>query len=137
MKKPIGCVIILLNDQHQVLLVLRDQKCSIPEPNTWNLLGGFMEEDESPREAIVREMLEEIEVDVGEVSFFRKYEWDDCDEYIFWKNLNLDLNQVQLNEGQRLAYFSRSQIQQTQLAFECNKIIEDFFRERLTSSHSI
>ncbi|WP_413161367.1 NUDIX hydrolase [Capilliphycus salinus ALCB114379] len=131
MKKPIGCVIILLNDLQQVLLVLRDQKPSIPFPNTWNLLGGFLEEGESPQTAIHREMLEEIEVDLEEVYLFRKYEWPDCDEYIFWKPINLDLNFVQLNEGQRLAYFSRSQIQKTQLAFECNKIIEDFFGTRL------
>ncbi|MEB3279234.1 MAG: NUDIX domain-containing protein [Lyngbya sp.] len=134
MKKPIGCVIILLNDQHQVLLVLRDQKPSIPFPNTWNLLGGFMEEGESPQAAIRREMLEEIEVDVEKVYFFRKYEWPDCDEYIFWKQMNLDLNFVQLNEGQRLAYFSRTAIGKTKLAFECNKIIEDFFQDRFQSS---
>ncbi|MCG5057023.1 MAG: NUDIX domain-containing protein [Limnoraphis sp. WC205] len=128
MKKQIGCVIIILNDQHQVLLVLRDQKSSIPFPNTWNLLGGFKEEEESPKDCIHRELLEEIEVDVGEVYFWRKYHWVDCDEYIFWQSLNFDLNQVKLNEGQRLAYLSRSQIQQTQLAFECHKILEDFFQ---------
>lgn len=134
MKKPIGCVIILLNDQHQVLLVLRDQKSSIPFPNTWNLLGGFRSENESPQMAIHREMLEEIEIDIGEVYFFRKYEWDDCDEYIFWKELNLNLNEVKLNEGQRLAYLSYAQIQKTKLAFECNQIIDDFFRERFRTS---
>lgn len=137
MKKPIGCVIILLNDQHQVLLVLRDQKRSIPFPNTWNLLGGFMEEDESPPDAIRREMLEEIEVELEKIYFFRKYEWDDCDEYIFWKIMNLDLDRVKLNEGQRLAYFSRSQIQQTPLAFECNQILEDFFQEMVRTSTQI
>lgn len=132
MKKPIGCVIILLNDQHQVLLVLRDQKSSIPFPNTWNLLGGFKEECESPKDCIHRELLEEIEVDLEEVYYWRKYQWSDCDEYIFWQLLNLDLNHVKLHEGQRLAYFSRSQIQQTQLAFECNQIVEDFFQDRLS-----
>ena len=96
-----------------------------------------MEENESPEAAIRREMLEEIEVDVGEVSPFRKYEWDDCQEYIFWKELNLDLKSVKLNEGQRLAYFSLVQIRQTQLAFECNQILEDFFRQRLKSSAPI
>ncbi|MDY7019910.1 MAG: NUDIX domain-containing protein [Cyanobacteriota bacterium] len=130
MKKPIGCVIILLNDQCEVLLVLRDQKSSIAFPNTWNLLGGFMDEDETPQMTIQREMLEEIEIDIGSVNFFRKYEWDDCDEYIFWKVMNLDLETVKLNEGQRLAYFSYAQIQQTQLAFECNQIINDFFQEK-------
>lgn len=91
------------------------------------MLGGFKEEEAFLKDCIHRDLLEKIEVDVGEV-YFWQYHWVDCDEYIFWQSLNLDLNQVKLNEGQRLAYFSRSQIQQTQLAFECHKILEGFFQ---------
>ncbi|MGB3511862.1 MAG: hypothetical protein WBA93_22020 [Microcoleaceae cyanobacterium] len=48
MNKLQGCVIILFNNAQQILLVLRDDQDSILFPNTWNLLGGFMEDDKSP-----------------------------------------------------------------------------------------
>ncbi|MGF1493285.1 MAG: NUDIX domain-containing protein [Microcoleaceae cyanobacterium] len=133
MEKPIGCVVILINDACQVLLVLRDDKPTIPFPNTWNLPGGFLDGTETPTACIRREMIEEIEIDLGEPELFRYYQWPDCDEYIFWKKLNLDLAQVTLNEGQKLAYFSLEQIRRTQLAFECNQIAEDFFAEMMSA----
>ena len=53
-----GCVIILFNTNNQILLVLRDNKDSIPFPNTWNLLGGILENGESPEECIRKEIRE-------------------------------------------------------------------------------
>ena len=127
MQKLQGCVIILVNNAHQILLVLRDDKDSIPFPNTWNLLGGFIEDNESPEECIRREILEEIEIDLGSINFFHKYNIYDREHYVFWKQIDLDLNKIKLNEGQCLAYFSKDELDRKQLAFECNKIINDFF----------
>ncbi len=122
-----GCVIILFNTNNQILLVLRDNKDSIPFPNTWNLLGGILENGESPEECIRREIREEIEIELGNINYFQKYNIYDREHYIFWKQIDLDLKQIKLNEGQRLAYFSKDELDQYQLAFQCNKILNDFF----------
>ncbi|NES08099.1 MAG: NUDIX domain-containing protein [Okeania sp. SIO2F4] len=127
MHKIQGCVIILFNSDNKILLVLRDNKESIPFPNSWNLLGGFIEKGESPEECIRREIREEIEIELGNIKFFQKYTVYDREHYIFWKQINLDLTQVKLNEGQRLAYFSKDELEKYQLAFQCNKILNDFF----------
>jgi 8-oxo-dGTP diphosphatase len=127
MDRPEGLSIILLNSKKQVLLFLRDDKSSIPFPNTWDLLGGHPEDNESPEEGIRREMQEEIELELGEIYLFREYRWEDYQEYIFWKELDLDLTKTKLHEGQRLAYFSKENIKRTQLAFHANQVLDDFF----------
>jgi GTP cyclohydrolase I len=91
------------------------------------LLGGHPEDNESPEEGIRREMQEEIELELGEIYLFREYRWEDYQEYIFWKELDLDLTKTKLHEGQRLAYFSKENIKRTQLAFHANQVLDDFF----------
>ena len=132
MEKPIGCVLIAIDRHDRILLVLRDDKPSIPFPNTWNLLGGFLEPGESADACIRREIREEIEIELGNLCLFREYDWDDCYEYIFWQRMDLNLDRVKLHEGQNLQYFSRWEINRMVLAFECNQIINDFFREFFT-----
>ncbi len=131
MNKLQGSVIILFNSDNKILLVLRDNKDSIPFPNTWNLLGGFIEKGESPEECIRREIREEIEIELGNINFFQKYTVYDREHYLFWKQIDLDLKQIKLNEGQRLAYFSKDELEKYQLAFQCNEILNDFFSQLL------
>lgn len=127
MEKPIGCVLIAIDRRDRILLVLRDDKPSIPFPNTWNLPGGFLEAGESPPACIVREIREEIAIELRETILFREYDWNDCYEYIFWQRMDLDLGKVTLTEGQELQYFSKSEVDRMALAFQCNQIINDFF----------
>lgn len=127
MREPPGADIILLNSKHQVLLVLRDNKSYIPFPNTWALLGGYMEENESPEQSIRRELLEEMELELDEVKFFNSYYWEECDEHIFWTQIDLDISKTKLHEGQKLAYFSRSEIDCLEFASHYHKILVDFY----------
>jgi 8-oxo-dGTP diphosphatase len=127
MREAPGADIIILNSQQQVLLVLRDNKSSIPFPNTWALLGGFLEKNESPEVAIRRELVEEMELELGEVKFFKSYFWEECDEHIFLTRLDLDISQIKLHEGQKLAYFSREEINQLKFASHYDQILAEFF----------
>jgi 8-oxo-dGTP diphosphatase len=127
MREPPGTDIIIINSQQKVLLVLRDNKSSIPFPNTWALLGGFIEENESPEATIRRELVEEMELELGEIKFFKSYFWQECDEHIFWTRLDLDISQITLHEGQKLAYFSREEINQLEFASHYDRILVDFY----------
>ena len=127
MKRPVGVGIILINGKNEVLLNLRDDIPQIPYPNMWDLPGGHPEGDETPEECIRREMKEEMELELGEIHFFKKYEWPNFDEYIFWKKMDLAPSKITLHEGQRLDYFTAETIKKTKLAYHYNKVLPEFY----------
>tara|TARA_Y100000310_G_scaffold272474_1_gene287436 strand:+ start:3868 stop:4278 length:411 start_codon:yes stop_codon:yes gene_type:complete len=121
--------LIAVNKKGEVLAFLRDDIPDIKYPGKWDLLGGHIEEGESPEEAIEREIKEEIEVNIARYMKFRYYEWEDQIEHVYFMVLDLDLNETPCNEGQRLDYFSKEEIMNMDLAFHHNQILEDFFEE--------
>jgi 8-oxo-dGTP diphosphatase len=127
MKKPAGAGIILLNSRDQILLILRDNVPTIPYPNMWDLPGGHLEEGETPEHAIRREMGEELELPLGEITLFKEYHHDDFDEYVFLKKIDLDPATLPLHEGQRLAYFNQEEVFQLPLAYSYRSVLKDFF----------
>jgi 8-oxo-dGTP diphosphatase len=125
--KHCGASIIFYNSSHQVLLVLRDDIPSISCPGMWDLPGGHLEENETAEECIVREMLEEIELNVKGCELFRVYEFSDRTEYVFFNLANLDLRNIVLHEGQMLRWFSREEAEQENLAYGFNQVLSDYF----------
>lgn len=56
--KP-GAKAIIVN-RGEILLVLRDDIPTIPHPGKWNTPGGGIENGETPKEGLVRELEEEV-----------------------------------------------------------------------------
>ncbi len=126
----IGAGIILLNSNNHVLLLLRDNKIDIPYPNMWDIPGGKVEEGESPEETVRREMMEEMSIKVlGEINLFKIYTSENLTDYIFWKRIDLSPAEINLNEGQRIEYFSLDRIRKTELAFNYNSVLEEFYNK--------
>jgi 8-oxo-dGTP diphosphatase len=125
--KHLGASIIFFNSFHQVLLVLRDDLPSIPYPGMWDLPGGHIEKNETAEECIIREMLEEIEINVEGCSLFRIYEFSDRTEFVFVMPSDFDLQNIVLHEGQMLQWFSRAEAEQAELAYGFNQVLSDFF----------
>jgi len=125
--------IILENDNGDFLLALRDNKSWIPFPNHWDLIGGHVEEGETPEEALVREYKEELDLDLKEYSFFRKYECLTGDayeniKYIYYGKLNIPIEEVTLLEGERPQYFSRKEIPDLKFANIIKFIVLDYIK---------
>lgn len=127
MNKTKGAGIILLNSNNQVLLILRDNKLGIPFPDMWDIPGGHVEPGENPVDTIKREMMEEMNLELDKIEFFKKYERNNLTDCIFWSRMNLDVNKIKLNEGQKVQYFSRQEINDLNLAFNYNEVLEEFF----------
>ena len=127
-----GTNIVMINSAGEVLLYLRDDKPTIKFPNRWCLPGGYVEEGEQPHECIRREIDEEMGVLLDEqavcplVSATRSYGV----EHTFWTEVDLDLDQVVLTEGQRLKWFTRAEVDAHELGYEDNAILADFFERR-------
>ncbi|MFZ1518134.1 MAG: NUDIX domain-containing protein [Ignavibacteriaceae bacterium] len=126
----IGAGIILLNSNNEVLLLLRDDKVDIPFPNMWDIPGGKVEDGESPEQALRREMTEEMSIkNLGEINMFKILTSENITDNIFWKRLNLNLEEIDLKEGQRIEYFNLERIRKTKLAFNYNEVLESFYFE--------
>ena len=125
--------IILENDKGEFLLALRDNKSWIPFPNHWDLIGGHVEDGETPEEALVREYKEELDLDLKEYSFFRKYECLTGDayentKYIYTGKINIPIEEVTLLEGERPQYFSREEIADVKFANIIKSIVLDYIK---------
>lgn len=123
-----GAGIIFVNDKNQVLLFLRDDKPEISYPNMWDVLGGHVDQDETPKDCIIHEMKEEIDLELKDFHLLCEKEFDDRIEFTYWKKVNFDIEKINLMEGQKLKWFTREQAKNTELAYGFNEIVEKFFK---------
>ncbi len=131
--KHSGTSILFVNDSGQVLLCLRDNKLEIPCPNCWDIIGGHVEQGETPEQCIVREVKEEIGRDVKELNLYQKNDMKDKIEYTYWEKANIDIEKTVLTEGQMLKWFTEEEIKnmpEEKIAFGFKRIILGFFREK-------
>ena len=125
--KRSGSSIIFVNDKEKILLFLRDDKPGLPYRNMWDVPGGHVEPNETPEECIVREMKEEMNINLQNFQLLCQKEFDDRIEYTYWKRENLNISEIKLMEGQHLKWFSNDEVAQTELAYGFNEIIEKFY----------
>lgn len=129
--------VILVNPQGQILLQQRDDKPGLPFPNCWTTFGGAIEDGETPDEAIRRELLEEIGLDLS-VKLWKRFDHVQrngqiiVDQYMYVGWIDLEPNQIILNEGQALGYFSESDINHMAIAFGFEALFKEFFEVKET-----
>jgi 8-oxo-dGTP diphosphatase len=141
-EKIIGTSVFFINDANQILLLLRDNDKDIPFPNCWDTLGGHVEPGETPLECIIREMEEEIHVKLDSPALFNVYDLSDRIECSYWQKANLDIEKIELGEGQRLKWFTEKEIQamtDDEMAYGFKPIILEFFGQKpyKEQSHSL
>ena len=134
MMKEIAAI-ILENDKGEFLLYLRDNKPDIPFPDHCDLIGGHVEEGETPEEALIREVKEELDIDLKDYTFYKKYECLTGDayeniKYIYYGKINLPIEEITLLEGVRPQYFSREEIPDVKFANVLKSIVMDYISEK-------
>ena len=123
----------MLNSRDDVLLFLRDNVPHIKFPNMWDLPGGIVEPGETPEQAVRREMLEEIELELKNPLLFKQYVLPDRIENMFWERVDIDIAKTPLHEGQELKWFSQNDLRnmrEDSLAFGFQKLLLEFFKAR-------
>ncbi|MCK6382086.1 MAG: NUDIX domain-containing protein [Leptospiraceae bacterium] len=124
---------ILLKDNKYVLQ-LRSNKVGIPHPGIWGLFGGQLESGEKPITGIVREIKEELNVQIPDEKFkvftsFSEYH-DFYKEEIHYHIFSADFTDFwgkhELLEGQGVDCFTFSELSQVKVPETIIRILKDF-----------
>ncbi len=67
---------LLVLDDGRYLMQLRDEKAMIFYPGHWGLFGGAVDPGETPEEALLRELAEELALRPEQVEFFTRFDFD-------------------------------------------------------------
>jgi len=123
--------ILLFDRDNRLIIYLRDAKPDIPFPNHWDLIGGHVEEGETPEQALVRETKEEIGFELKQWCFFRRYECSAGDAYpnikfIYHAEIDRLAAELSLFEGQRLIGTAPQERFDFRFANILGNILEDF-----------
>ena len=97
--------VIFVNARGELLLRLRDDVPGLAFPGMWDLIGGAMEEGESPEDAVVRETLEELGLVLEHFLY-----WGDIRGvvliHVFTAPLDVPAQSLALTEGERVEWFA-------------------------------
>ena len=105
-----SAILIWRNSEDKTLWQLRDNNPAIEYPNHWGLFGGGIEPDESPTEAMLRELKEELGLvpqllwDLGDFTHPRWY------LHCFLVEEPLNLKGVELHEGADFGLFTDAEV---------------------------
>lgn len=127
--------IILENEKGEFLLALRDNKSWIPFPNHWDLIGGHVEEGETPEEALIREVKEELDIELKDYTFYKEFIClkDDSFEnikYVYSGKINIPIEEITLLEGQRAQYFKKEEIPDVKFANILKSVVMDYINNK-------
>jgi 8-oxo-dGTP pyrophosphatase MutT (NUDIX family) len=104
--------IIIKNSRDRYLLQLRDDKAEITNPNLWGTFGGGIRSDESPVYGAIRELREELGLQLipEDVKLFLKFPVPKHRIYLYKLDLKQDVQRTCLKEGNDMRFFSRKEI---------------------------
>ena len=129
--KRVPCAsIIIENTEGEVLLLLRDNKSTIVFPNHWTLIGGKVEEGETPEMAAHRELVEETGLKTH-LSFWKRYNREHplfiVDQHIYTGTVDILPELVVLGEGQALQFFKPAEISHLKIGYGFKELLDAYF----------
>ena len=99
--------IAILYREGEFLLQLRDNIPTIIHPGVWALFGGHLEAGETPEEAIVREIKEEIDYCLPtNIQKFNSYHHANVIRHVYFAPLTVSIEELNLQEGWDFALVS-------------------------------
>ena len=119
---------ILVNEDGQVLLQLRDDFPTIPYPGHWAMLGGGVEAEETSEIALRRELLEEIGFVAADLLPYGKViSPQRVLVTVYVGRIDRRTDELMLNEGQAVRYFHQDELPGLQIIPYHKEVLFYFF----------
>ncbi|MFH1398790.1 MAG: NUDIX hydrolase [Candidatus Woesearchaeota archaeon] len=115
--------VIIKDAQGRILLQRRDQE---PEKDKWVLFGGSVEKAETEKQALLREIEEELNYKIKSATFFGKYSYKGIMCAIYIVDEPVSVGQLTLHEGSEMRFFEQNSTLNLPLGFNTREILEDF-----------
>jgi 8-oxo-dGTP diphosphatase len=131
---PQAVAIILLNDQDEVLLQLRESNPEISFAGLWTLPGGVVGSAETPDEAARRELAEEVGLSTR-LSHWKVYRRGSegrkfmIEQHVYSGRTAHAVGEMTLGEGQALRFFKRQELSRLAIAFGFENLLTEFFQQ--------
>jgi len=122
---------LIFDADGKLLIYLRDDKLEIPFPNHWDLFGGHVEPGETPEFALVREVQEELNIELVEYQFFKTYHCMEGDahpniKHVYSARTDQQADTLTLYEGQYLQGIELEHRHEYRFANILGRIIDDY-----------
>jgi 8-oxo-dGTP diphosphatase len=110
MNTYIGCSIIIYDEDNNILIAQRS-KYKNSFPLYWEIVGGALEDEETPEECIRREVMEEINCNINNLKLFKVYVINNIDRFILIVYTGKINESMQLNtEIEQVRWIGKSEI---------------------------
>ena len=127
---------IILNENGDVLLQKKDFNY-FWFPGYWGFFGGKVESGELPKNALKRELLEELKFNANDLKFFKKYDYvDSCSKgvrqgkmYIYVCKFKENISSLSLNEGAGFAFFSKNENLPKPMINHNHKVLKEYLNK--------
>jgi len=93
----------------------------------WGFFGGAIEDGETPEEALVREVQEELGLSLTKFEPFRTYDFNGRIRHVFTTTLEVRPEQLNQQEGDVMQFFSRDELQEISLSENDRQMLGDLF----------
>ncbi len=131
MDKFYACGIIYNPKENTVLLQKRDDKAEF-NPNRWCFFGGSNEGNEKPIDTFIREIKEELNIDLilSQLKIYREYfnEEHQSQRYVYLFETELTKNEMKLGEGADFDWIPLDKVLGYDLTIWTRHDLEDFIK---------
>jgi 8-oxo-dGTP diphosphatase len=121
-------IVLFVDRRGRILLQHRDAN-ALRFPNLWGLVGGAIEEGESPEEAARREVYEETGLTLtGMLTPFKHFTWSEPAHtwYVFAVSTDANADDLVLGEGQELRFVPPSDVFALDLVPPVRMVLTEF-----------
>ena len=104
--KRVSLIYLINPNLKRLLFYLRDNK-NIPEKNKWSIFGGVLKNKESKKDGLKRELKEEINIPIYNITYLGSMINNKNQELYFFKGKVYEdnLDNIRIREGQMISYF--------------------------------